>query len=91
MTLQGEHSAILSTFIKLPFIVQIFVWYIFEWPFYTGFAVLSYSLVKHGSLVITVPRWRTCFCVCVGGGGGGRGDYDQAMLAPASVLGCSPF
>ena len=35
--LQGEHSAILSTFIKLPFVIKTFVWSIFEWPFYTGF------------------------------------------------------
>ena len=37
---QGELSAILSTFIKLPFVIKIFVLSIFEWPFYTGFAVL---------------------------------------------------
>ena len=37
---QGEHSAILSTFIKLPFVVKIFVLSIFEWQFYTGFTVL---------------------------------------------------
>ena len=36
---QGEHSAILSTFIKLPFVIKIFVLSIFEWPFYTGFTV----------------------------------------------------
>ena len=35
--LQGEHSAILLTFIKLPFVIKIFVLSIFEWPFYTGF------------------------------------------------------
>ena len=34
-----EHSAILSTFIKLPFVIKIFVVSIFEWPFYTGFTV----------------------------------------------------
>ena len=28
-----EHSAILSTFIKLPFIVKTFILSIFEWPF----------------------------------------------------------
>ena len=39
--LQGEHSAILSTFIKLPFVIKIFVLSIFEWPFYTGFTVLK--------------------------------------------------
>ena len=37
--LQGEHSAILSTSIKLPFVIKIFVLSIFEWPFYTGFTV----------------------------------------------------
>ena len=33
--LQGEHSAILLTFIKLPFVLSIF-----EWPLQTGFTVL---------------------------------------------------
>ena len=32
--------AILSTFIKLPFVIKIFVLSIFEWPFYTGFTVV---------------------------------------------------
>ena len=35
----AEHSAILLTFIKLPFVIGIFVLSIFEWPFYTGFTV----------------------------------------------------
>ena len=34
-----KHSAILSTFIKLPIVIKIFVLSIFEWPFYTGFTV----------------------------------------------------
>ena len=34
--LQREHSAILLTFIKLPFVIKIFVLSIFEWLFYTG-------------------------------------------------------
>ena len=34
-----EHSAIRSTFIKLPCVFKIFVLSIFEWPFYTGFTV----------------------------------------------------
>ena len=38
--LQEEHSAILSTFIKPPFVIKISVLSIFEWPFYTGFTVL---------------------------------------------------
>ena len=37
---KGEHFAILSAFIKLPFVIKIFVLSIFEWPFYTGFTVL---------------------------------------------------
>ena len=36
----GEHSAILSTFIKLPFIFKPFVLPIFEWPLNTGFTVV---------------------------------------------------
>ena len=38
--LQGEHSAILLTFIKLPFVNEIFVLSIFEWLFYTGFTAI---------------------------------------------------
>ena len=37
--LQGEHSATLLTFIKLPFVIKIFVLSIFEWPLMTGFSV----------------------------------------------------
>ena len=31
--LQGEHSAMHSTFIKLPFVIKIFILSIFEWQF----------------------------------------------------------
>ena len=41
--LQGEHSAILLTFIKLPVVIKIFVSSTFEWPFYTGFSVFLES------------------------------------------------
>ena len=41
--LEGEHSAILSTFIKLPFVIKIFVLSIFEWPLKTGFTVLPFK------------------------------------------------
>ena len=37
--LQGEYSALLWTFIKLPFDIKIFVLSVFEWPFYSGFTV----------------------------------------------------
>ena len=31
--------SLLLTFIKLPFVIKIFVLSVFEWPFYTGFTV----------------------------------------------------
>ena len=43
--LQWEHSAILLTFIKLPFVIKIIVLSIFEWPFYTGFTVNCSKIV----------------------------------------------
>ena len=36
---QGERSAVLLPFIKLPFVNKIFVLSIFEWPFCKGFTV----------------------------------------------------
>ena len=39
--LQGEHSAILMTFIKLPCVIKIYVLSIFEWPLKTDFTVYS--------------------------------------------------
>ena len=50
--LQGEHSAILLTFIKLPFVIKIFVLSILEWPFYTGFPVLWYFSCSWMSLIV---------------------------------------
>ena len=41
--LQGEHSAILSTCIKLPFVIKIFVLSIFEWLLKTGLTVPDYG------------------------------------------------
>ena len=37
--LQGEHSAILLTIIKLPFVIKTFVLSNFEWPLKTCFTV----------------------------------------------------
>ena len=48
--LQSEHSAILSTFIKLPFVIKIFVLSMFEWPSYTGFTVIPFGKF-HGKKV----------------------------------------
>ena len=42
--LLGEHSAILSTFIKLQFVIKIFVLSTFEWLFYTGDTVHKLNL-----------------------------------------------
>ena len=33
----SEHSAIRSTYIKLPFVIKIFVWSVLEWPLKTSF------------------------------------------------------
>ena len=41
-----KHFAILLTFIKLPFVIKIFVLSIFEWQFYTDFTVYK-LLCKH--------------------------------------------
>ena len=39
--LQGEHSAILLTFIKVPFVIKTFVVSTFEWMLKTGFTILK--------------------------------------------------
>ena len=59
---QGEHSAILFAFIKLPFVIKIFVLSIFEWTFYIGFTVrrrLSFLICfcSHGSNQSKVGLW----------------------------------
>ena len=41
-----KHSALVLTFIKLPFVIKIFVLTIFEWPFYTGFIVFKMLLMR---------------------------------------------
>ena len=43
-----EHSAILSAFIKLPFVIKVFVLFIFERPLKTGFTVLENVLHTSG-------------------------------------------
>ena len=44
--LQGEHSAILSTFIKLQFVIKRFVLSISVWPLKTGFTVFWKETMK---------------------------------------------
>ena len=36
----------LSTFIKLPFVIKIFDLFILEWLFYTGFTIISTSVIQ---------------------------------------------
>ena len=50
--LQGEHSAILSIFIKLPSVIKIFVLSIFEWAHKTGFTVFGVLIDNRGSGLI---------------------------------------
>ena len=38
-----EHSAILLTFIKLQFVIKIFILSFYEWPFNTGFTVIDWK------------------------------------------------
>ena len=45
---QWEHSAILSTFIKLPFVIKIVVLSIFEWGHKAGFTAYMYFFFQSG-------------------------------------------
>ena len=58
-----EHSAILLTFIKLPFVIKIFVLSIFGLSFYIGFAV--YFLVLHRFYCI-FPGLHRFYCIFPG-------------------------
>ena len=59
--LLGEHFAILSTFIKLPFVIKIFVLSIFEWPLLnkTGFTVFANNMDPDQTLIRVHS---VCFC-----------------------------
>ena len=52
--LQGEHSAILSTFIKFPFVIKLIL-SIFEWPLQTGFTVV-FKILGHLPDTITLEE-----------------------------------
>ena len=58
--LQGGHSAILLTLIKLPIVLKTFDLSIFEWPFQTGFIVYYlhlYTILFDFSLTVkAAPR-----------------------------------
>ena len=48
-----QHSAILSSFIKLPFDIKIFVLSILEWLFKTGFTVVGYYFFSSKNLILS--------------------------------------
>ena len=76
--LQGEHSAILLTFIKLPFVIKIFVMSIFEWPFYTSFTVEGFKLLE--DTCCTMASWQLSKPVILrfkGNGTDGRVTHDK--------------
>ena len=54
------HSAILLTFIKLPFVIKIFVLSIFECPFYTGFTVCLNSLISLSKNIVPFEVDESC-------------------------------
>ena len=55
--LQGEHSAILSTFIKLPFVLKTLVLSIFEWPLNTDFTVIKSNHLLVGKKSPYLELW----------------------------------
>ena len=63
--IQGEHSTILSTFIKLPFVIKVFVSSIFEWLFNTGFTIHEFTLqTKLPTVDSDISRIEQAISVC---------------------------
>ena len=58
--LKGEHSVILLTFIKLQFVIKIFVLSIFESPLKKGFPVSVLFNASHIYFVLTM--WQIDMC-----------------------------
>ena len=52
--LQRKHSAILWTFIKLPFVIKIFALSIFEWSLKIGFTVRNMLPVSYYDILCLV-------------------------------------
>ena len=67
---KGKHSAILSTIIKVPFVIKTFVLSIFEWPSSTGFTVVvkvhfaNLSVALHTHLVINLMQHYPSVRIC---------------------------
>ena len=73
--LQGEHSAIRLTFIKLPYSIKTIALPILKWPLKTGFTLLE--LFRH------ICYLCTCLLACVEPGffsGGPRLDGQKTVL-----------
>ena len=51
--LQGEHSAILLTFIEVPFVIKIVVLSIFEFLFKTGFTEVNQYTKDYNIIMFT--------------------------------------
>ena len=58
-----EHSTILLTFIKLPFVFKTFVLSIFEWPLETGFTVFPLKMMNCFLCVFQYIHCSTLFLV----------------------------
>ena len=56
--MQVKSIANTSAFIKLPFVIKIFVLSNFERPFYTGFTVLKICLTAYNAKVMFYFLWR---------------------------------
>ena len=79
--LQGEHSAILSTFIKLSFVIRIFILSIFEWRLYTVLLSLSFwCLVMVVWLFLVVPWVCLRFVIVV------FPDHTQLLFLPYGIF-----
>ena len=50
-----EQSAILSTFIKLSYVIKIFVLSIFEWLLKTGFTVMNFEFSEPSVVTTSIP------------------------------------
>ena len=58
--------AILLAFIKLPFVIKIFVLFIFQWPFYTCFTVFKkvHTWQADWAILGATDQWKTRLVQC---------------------------
>ena len=57
--LHGEHSAILSTFIKLSFVIKVFVLSVFEWPLKTVLLCMDFATINVVQYInLSQSMWR---------------------------------